>query len=155
MTPTAVITERSSARELEEEHEAENADDSSKASSHSWASNKDDQSIELSLPESFDETLSALDEFSYMKQSDPKLRLFQAQLHSARNEIQLLKHEKDATLKFLHGSIEIIPNEIEQIENKSASSLSLVDIVKLTIYNRTRDKTTEAQNLIQKATNQI
>ena len=157
MTPTAT-TEPFTAipcNRLEEEHEAENPNDSSKASSHSWSSNKDEQSIELSLPESFDDTLSALDEFSYMKQSDPKLRLFQAQLHSASNEIQLLKREKDATLKFINGSIEIIPNEIVQIENKSSSSLSLVDIVKLTIYNRTRDKTTEAQNLIQKATNQI
>ena len=157
MTPTAA-TEPSTAipcNSLEQVHDKENMDDSSKDSSHSWCRDKDDQSIELSLPESFDDTLSALDEFSYLKQSDPKLRLFEAQLHSALNDVKVLKREKDASLKFLNGSIEIIPNEIEQIEKKSASSLSLVDIVKLTIHNKTRDKTTEAQNLIQKATNQI
>ena len=118
------------------------------------STNSENETLNLSLPDSFDDTFSALDGLpGYIHDENPEIRLLHAQLYESKQRVKNLQDEREHAIQFLHGNVQFLQQDIESITSHARSKRSLEEMVKLRIYQQVSDKKIEAEKMIQCATN--
>lgn len=113
------------------------------------------ESMQLSLPDSFDDTFSALDGLSgYIQHQKPEMCLLQAQLYESKERVKKMQKEREQAIQFLDGNIHDSHQSIISIKSQPRSKRSLVQMVKLNIHDQVLEKMARAETMIQQATNE-
>lgn len=142
------------AKRVELSQDCNNNNSEEKSLNDTPSTDSENESLNLSLPDSFDDTFSALDGLpGYIHDENPQIRLLHAQLYESKQRVKNLQDEREHATQFLDGNVQFSQQDFDSISSHARSKRSLEEMVKLTIYQQVSDKKVEAEKMIQHATN--
>jgi len=142
------------AKRVELSQDCNNNNSEEKSLNDTPSTDSENESLNLSLPDSFDDTFSALDGLpGYIHDENPQIRLLHAQLYESKQRVKNLQDEREHATQFLDENVQFSQQDFDSISSHARSKRSLEEMVKLTIYQQVSDKKVEAEKMIQHATN--